>query len=236
MIPSRTWFPTNLQDRVAWYENFNTQIQIVGTSLGLTASDMLVVTSDNTAMKAIGEVTVELEAYKEAVRQYRILITEGNPNDPSPQFPALPTYTAPAGVGPGMFDRLVKLVDRIRVAQTYTPEVGALLGIIPKSTSAGGNTPEADLKPALKASESVMQYKFSTNVTRLGAPAFKIQVQKQGQSTWSDVAFATNNPCEVTITPTNPGEPERILVRALLMKDNSPVGQPSDPTYVTVNP
>ena len=66
-------------------------------------------------------------------------------------------------------------------------------------------------------------------------PGYKIQIQRNGQNTWQDVAFADSNPCEVTITPTTLGESERILVRAILIRKNEPVGEPSDPTYVTVN-
>ena len=39
----------------------------------------------------------------------------------------------------------------------------------------------------------------------------------------------------VTVTPTTPGQPERIQVRAILSKNNQDVGIPSDATYVTVN-
>ena len=46
----------------------------------------------------------------------------------------------------------------------------------------------------------------------------------------------TANPFVVTVSPTTPGSPERIYVRALLMKKNESVGIPSDPTYVTINP
>ena len=63
-----------------------------------------------------------------------------------------------------------------------------------------------------------------------------MQIQRKGSETWQDAAFATNNPVEVTITPTTAGQPERILVRAILLKNNEPVGQPSDPTFVTANP
>ena len=51
-----------------------------------------------------------------------------------------------------------------------------------------------------------------------------------------DIAFATNNPADVTVIPTTAGQPERILVRAIVLEKNEPVGIPSDPTFVTVNP
>lgn len=234
MIPSRTWFPGTLQDRAAWYDNFNTQVGGIGLTLGLTAGDITELGEDNGNIQAIASNTVGLEAYSDAMRQYRIIFTEGDIGDTIPDFPASPTFSVPTPSQPtGAFERLVKLVDRIRASAAYTDEIGALLGILPASTPV---TPVEDLKPVLKASESVQDYKFTINVTRLGMPGYKVQIQRKGASTWEDVAFATSNPCEVTVAPSNGGDSERILVRAQLIDKNSPVGIPSDPTFVTINP
>lgn len=124
-------------------------------------------------------------------------------------------------------------VTRIRVSPSYTNEIGALLGII---VSEPANIVEAELKPVIKASPSLNGFKFNVDVTRLGMTAFKVQIQRKGSDSWQDAAFATNSPVEVTVTPTSPGEPERIMVRAVLIQKNEPVGIPSDPTFVTVNP
>lgn len=97
MIPSRTWFPQSLQERAAWYDNFNTQIQTIGATLTLTAADLTAIAGDNVIFQAVANIAVELEAYKDAVRQYRIIITEGDIGDPTPAFPALPVYSSPAG-------------------------------------------------------------------------------------------------------------------------------------------
>src|SRR5439155_13744254 len=142
---------------------------------------------------------------------------------------------APAELPPtSIFQRLVELVDRIRATPAYTNEIGALLGIMP--TSSGGGTSAVDvLKPVINAGQSFGGYKFAANVTRLGMEASKIQISRNGDG-WADAAFATNNPCEVVVSPATPGQPERVLVRAVLLKKNLPVGEPSDPTYVTVNP
>ena len=127
------------------------------------------------------------------------------------RFRQLPGYGTPTGVPRGLFERLDSIVKRARVTPAYTEEIGALLGIIP--TSPSRPLPE-DLKPAIVASASFNDYKFDVNVTRLGMTAYKVQIQRSGASTWQDVAFATNNPSQVTVTPTTPGEPERVLVRA----------------------
>ena len=234
MIPSKSWFPLALQERAAWYENFAQNIATVGTSLGLTAADLSGVVADNQNIQFLATAAMTLQSYTEAVRQYRIIFTEGNIGNPTPAFPALDPLEVPNPAQPtGAYERLDNLVKRIRVAPAYTPEVGALLGIIPSSPAP---IPEPDMKPAIKASDSFGGYKFEVNVTRLGMTAFKVQVQKGSDPAWNDAGFATSNPAVLTITPTTPGQPERIMVRAILLKNNEPVGQPSDPTYVTVNP
>lgn len=240
MIPARSWFPARIQDRAAWFENFEKQFAIVGPSLGFTAAEITAVTNDNAVYQFLAETTTELDAFADAVRQYRFIITESPVGQPTPAFPANPTFTLPTPAVPtGIFERLVELVRRIRVAPAYTPEIGALLGIIPTE---GQTTPVEQIKPAISAGQSFGQYKFMLNVTRMGMDAFKVQIQRQGGSgqtgggTWQDAGVGTANPFEVTVTPTTIGQPERILVRAQLLKKNEPVGQPSDPTYVTINP
>ena len=184
-------------------------------------------------MESIAGTTLLLEAFAAAVPEFRISVTEGNVGDPQPVFPS-ESFAAPVNDVPaGMFQRLIELVERIRTAPAYTDEMGAALGIIPQPPPASN---PGDLKPVVKASESFSQYKFTVNVARLGMPQFKVQLQRNGAGTWQDVAFGTSNPIEVTVTPTTPGEPERVLVRAVLLQKNEPVGQPSDPTFVTVNP
>lgn len=233
MIPSRRWFPTTLQERAAWYDNFATQFNVLATQLGFTALDQSVVDADNDVMQFLASTALALDGYKEAVRQYRVIITEGNIGDPTPAFPANPAFSLPTSQPTGMFERLDNLVKRIRVSPSYTDEAGALLGIIPAPTP----TPVfEDLKPVIKASQSFENYSFDVNVTRLGMSAYKIQIQRQGENKWTDNGFAQGNPFTVTVTPTTAGQPERILVRAILLDKNTPVGMPSDPTYVTVNP
>jgi hypothetical protein len=232
MIPSRTWFPSSLQERAAWYNAFSTNLAAVSTSLGLTAADMTNVTQDTQNVTFLASAAMMIDAYTEAVRQYRIVFTEGSIGEPTPAFPTLEPLEVVNPLQPtGAFERLDNLVKRIRAAPTYTPEIGALLGIIPSTP-----TPPAELKPVIKASDSLGDYQYEVNVTRLGMPAFKVQIQRGGSMTWEDAGFATNNPATLSITPTTPDQPERIMVRAILLKNNEPIGVPSDPTYVTVNP
>jgi hypothetical protein len=132
-----------------------------------------------------------------------------------------------------MFQRIAEARERIQAHSTYTDEAGAAFQII-------GSTPaalvESELKPTITVFDSVGDYTFSADVSRMKQDAFKVQIQRQGEMTWNDGGFATRNPIVVTVAPTTPGQPERILVRAILLKNNQPVGIPSDPVYVTLNP
>ena len=232
MIPSNKWCPVRLQDRAAWYDNFNTHVQVIGSSLGLTPGVLTDLQADNDNMQFLANTATQLEAFTDAVREYRIIMTEGRIGDPTPPFPANPTFALPVAQPTGMFQRLVEAVNIIRASPAYTDEQGALLGIIPSKTDP---ISPGDLKPVIKATDALAPYTFTVNVTRLGQEAFKVQVSTNG-TTWSDAAFGTSNPVTVTITPLTAGEPQRVLVRAILLKKNEPVGEASDPTYVTVNP
>jgi hypothetical protein len=236
MIPSKNWFPGSMQERAAWFQNFATQFAAIAAALGFLPADVATVQDDNSVIQFLADAQMQFEAWADAFRQYRILITEGAIGVPTPDFPDNLAFALPNVVATGIYQRLIELVDRIRAATAYTDEIGALLGIIPSTSGPGSNIPTTELKPVIKVSQSLGDYKFDVNVTRLGQEAFKIQIQRSGESTWTDAAFATKNPCHVTATPTTPGQPERILVRAILLADNEPVGEPSDPTYVTLNP
>ena len=233
-IPSSAWFPQSLQDRAAWYLNFVDKFTPIGvTQLGFTAAEVTAFQEDQADLAAIAATQEALDTAAAAFRQFRISVTEDAIGTPQPAFPSL-TWTAPAnGVPAGMFQRLIAAVDRIRSSPNYTDELGANLGIKPKERI---SEPESTLKPSIKVAAAEFGYKFTANVGRLGQPAVKLQLQREGSADWTDAVVSTTSPLEYTVVPTTPGQPERILVRAILYKGTDAVGLPSDPTYVTVNP
>lgn len=233
MIPSRRWFPGTLAERAAWFANFSSQFSTLATTLGFVAAEVTAVTADNAMMQFLNQATVEIDAYKEAVRQFRIGITEGNTGAANSQFPANPDLTPPASVPTGIFERLDDLVKRIRVAPSFTDEIGALLGILASHSEAPA---PATLKPIIKATDAFSGYTFTLNVTKMGMDSFKVQIRRMDSDSWHEAGFGTTSPMNVTVKPTAPGQPERIQIRAQLMKKNQPVGEPSDAVYVTVNP
>ena len=234
MIPSHKWFPRILAERAAWYENFANQFADVAVSLDFTANDVNSVNNDNDVFQFLADATVEIDAYKKAIGQYRTIITEGDIGDPNPQFPANPALTLPASVDTGIFERLIKLVERIRAAPNYTDQIGALLGILP---TASGSIVEGEVKPTIQTFAAQTGYQFSVVVTGRGeSDMWDVLILKKGAGSWQSVKTAVGKSVDVVITPTTAGEAEQIQVRVQLKKNNQNYGQPSDMVYVTVNP
>ena len=233
MIPNPNWFPTNMAARADWYVNFNKQFTILAADLGFTPADVAWVNDDNQVMQFLAAVAVEMEAFTEAVRQYRIIISEQKIGDITPDFPAMPNLTLPVVVATGMFERLALLVDRIRLSAAFTLEIGAMLDINPKKpVPPDPNT----LKPTIRISLTYENYKFDAIVPRLKMSGFQVQIRRMESEVWTNIGFGTSSPLQVTVQPTTQGQPERLQVRAILYKNNEPVGQPSDPVYVVVIP
>lgn len=235
-IPSRTYVPAGLQERAGWYENFTLQFAVVATALGFLPAEVIVVQNDNMCFQSLASGKIALDAFVEAVTLYRRNVTEGNIGDPTPVFPAAPTITPDELPPTGIFQRLIELVARIRAAPGYTPEIGALLGIIPSASGSGegsGGTDD-DLKPVLKASTmpgNVVQVKF----TRGQTDGIDVEIKIDNDATWADGGRFFKSPAVLNI-PNGTGLPHSVLIRARYLEGNDPVGQNSDTINVVTTP
>lgn len=231
MIPSQTWFPTNLQERAAWYENFDDNIQLIGAGLGLTVPELASIASDNDVMQFLAETDVTVTAYTDAIRNYRKTITEGDIGDAVPDFPADIALTLPSVIPTGMFERLDNFVKRIRVSPKYTPETGALLGIIPNAPikeEVGSTVPTitATVDPGNQVNVKFVRgdsngIYIDTNVDNGG---------------WHFTDKAVKSPATFDV-PSNPANtPRGVQIRARFLLGNDPVGDWSDIVTVQTIP
>ena len=234
MIPSRRWFPGNFSARADWFDNFYTQFAAVAASLGFDADDITAVRNDNQVMQFLADVFTQAKAFDDAARQYRKIITEDDTGKPTPEFPANPAFALPVVVPTGIYERLDKLVDRIKVTPNYTDETGALLGIIPTQE---GDVPELDVKPTIKAFSAAMGHHFSLVVEgREKATTWNALIKRDGSDKWELAKTASGKSVDITVELIAAGKPEQIQVIVQLQKSNADYGQPSDPVYVTLNP
>jgi len=233
MIPNQSWFPTNLQDRAAWYVNFKNQFSAVAASLDLD-DYVTPVGNDNLVFQFVADIHNQIKAFDDAVRQYRKIITEDNIGKPTPDFPPMPAFSLPAVIPTGLFERLNKLRTKIMAADNYTDEIGALLGILSKSSD---SIAPSEVKPSIQTFAAESGYRFSVVVAGRGeSDMWDVLILKKGAVTWQSVKTAVGKSVDVVITPTTAGEAEQVQVRVQLKKANQNYEQPSDIVYVTVNP
>jgi hypothetical protein len=231
MIPSSKWFPSSLQDRAAWFENFSAQFADVAVLLGFVASDVTAVTADNAAMQLMAGAAVTLDAHADAIRQFRIVLTEGNIGDPTPLWPNDMAFGDPVTPATGIFERLDNLVKRIRVAPSYTAEIGGLLGIIPKK---GDDLVADELKPSLKAAAmpgNVVQVDFVRGKT----DGVQIETLIDGNGGWTSSGKFFKSPAVLNI-PDGTGNPHAVQIRARYVMGNDAVGLNSDIIQVVTTP
>ena len=96
MTPSHKWFPTNLAEQFDWYENFNSQMQTIGNTLGFTAGELTAIANDATWMQFLSQTNISVDVYSDAVRQFRKTLTTADIGDPTPVWPTSIDPTPPA--------------------------------------------------------------------------------------------------------------------------------------------
>jgi hypothetical protein len=147
-----SYLPGTDADRVIWFYNFSTKIGTYATSLGISTVEVTSVHNDAAFFQFIENM---VEVYKQAVNNvvgYKNLVKHAIGQQHLGAIPTLPTLgTPPAAITEGAFDRVQKLVTRIKASVNYTDSLGADLGIIAPSSLIDPNTLQPVLKVRLEA-------------------------------------------------------------------------------------
>ncbi|MFN6962218.1 MAG: hypothetical protein ACK4S4_00460 [Pyrinomonadaceae bacterium] len=235
MRPDQRWFPTSRTERAAWFQNFANEFARVAIDLGFTQADIDAVNADNDVIQYLQRQLISVKAYLTALQTFDREITHGKRSDAVRPVPELPPMPVPAVATAGIFERLERLVRRIRTMPKYTHATGALLGIIPRKPDAAAMLPERPKNFVAKPLPA--GYGFKVSVSRLGYPSFIIEIRRQGEAEWTYLATCVGtNSIRCSVEPLAPGKPELIHVRTRMCKGNDPVGQYSDAQVLTLTP
>ena len=146
------YMPNGDNDRGIWTNNFKTKIGTHATTLGITAAEVTNIQKDADMYLYIINM---LEAYKQTVNNitsYKNLLKHAVGQQHLGAIPSAPVLTtAPAMVTEGVFDRISKLVKRIKAHVNYTDAIGNDLGIIAPTQTIDVNSMQPDLKVILDA-------------------------------------------------------------------------------------
>lgn len=233
IIPSKSFFPTTLLERVAWFANFNTHAQAEGLQYGLVQADLDQIKDDNDMMQFIGTSFVDLDAFSQGWTAFRNILMTGTIGEPTPNTPMTPSLSPPTIPPTGIFQRLNQYRDIVRASLTYTKEVGETWGIEP-------STPEpispSLVKPDIQLFGAANNHHFSIVVTGRGeAVMWDVYILRKGGN-WEKHETCQGKSADISVALTSPGDAEQIQVRIQLRKNNADYGQVSEPAYVTLNP
>lgn len=207
-------------------------MQAVGATLGFSPTELSALTADQQVIEFLGITMPKLDAYSQSVRDFKDEWTQGDVGDPASTFPADVSFTPPSPIPPtGCYERLDRMVKRIRAAPAYNEETGSLLGIIPQK---GSDLVESEMKPVLKASAmpgSVVEVAF----TRGKSDGIVIETRVDNAVSWSSAGNYFKSPASVNI-PDGTGLPHSVQVRARYIIGNEPVGLNSDTVNVVTTP
>lgn len=233
MRPDQRWFPTNRVSRAAWFENFTVQFAAVAPTLGFTQSEVDAVAADNAVVQFAASAINLLGSQMTGARAFERSILLGDNNGAQPHFPEYAVPAPPPMVNAGIFERLERLVRRIRVAAGYNPSVGALLGII-RTTNRIAD-PQSYV-PTLKVTPDAGPYTFNVRCPIKSFNGFIVSYRRNPEASWQTTNTYFRSPAAVSIVPTQPGIAEQLSVRVRMVKGNDPVSEYSQSAVVTVNP
>lgn len=201
--------------------------------VGATDVDIEAVTFGADNLQYLKDIFDLYEADKKTVAQIKRTVHDGDPDSVIAAFGGFPAFAPPHPLVAGLEALAQKRNRRFKAADGYTREIGIALGIEGDSQKVVPDT----VKPTFEAHPAQMGYEAALVIFNRGdSNMWKALGQKANAAKWFELTSGTGKSGNVTIEPTTPNQPERILVMIQLYKNNEPYGQPSDPQYVTFNP
>ncbi len=204
-------------------------------AVGATAADITAVADALANLEYIRDYSDLIDANKKTVFQIKALVFNGDPDETVPVFPVFPAGDFPATILAGELDRANLRNRRFKLGPGYSEEIGTALGI--ESSGSGSIPVGVVIKPTVEATAAQSGAMFACIVSdRADSDSWRVEILRTGGSVWQNVGSFTGKSADVTITLTNPTQPEQIQVRVQLKKSNQNYGLVSDAVYVTVNP
>ena len=224
------YWPTSIAEQLILMANFLVKIPVYGATVGLTPAQVTAAEALCEAFIGAVQSTEQSKTTMQAMTQWRDGILYGEESSSAtPQAPVFPVVGATL-YPEGVVKRFMKLRDQIVAAPGFTTAIGEDLGVIGAETSKPA--PESVI-PVLKA-ETSTGYWVNLAGSMQGMDALKVEYSRNG-SDFTTVAFLTNTPQGIQITPQTPNQPEKGFIRAKFIKKSEEVGQYSANYPVTLS-
>jgi hypothetical protein len=228
------WFPKTKPKQLIMFTNVKAKIGGYQATLPLTAAKVDRIMLICETFIAVCNYVEQTRATLKNLTEWQNLIFTaegGTPGAVAPKAPTFNTVTLPDDAFVGIFAEFRRLRDDIVNADNYTHGIGEDLMIVaPEGEDLNLNELQASARLTALAG-----YKVRAEGSLQGMDAIRFDYQRKGASAWTPVAFLTKLPAEFTIAPHAPGEPETGVIRVVLLKENTEVGQFSPQYPITVS-
>ena len=201
--------------------------------VGATAQDITDVTEMHNNLVGIDNHSDLTNSNKEATTAVKTAVYVGTVGDPVANPPTTPAFVFATTPLSGGREITMNRNKRFMLGPAYSVEIGEALMIEAPASQA---VVPAEAKPQLNLFGAATNHHFSCVVEkRADSDMWQLWIQRKGGN-WELEGTYNGKSVDVSLSLTTPGEPEQILARVQLRKNNADYGQVSEPAYVTLNP
>ena len=130
------YIPSSDADKGIWLNNFTTKMSLYAAQLGVTPAELTALQKDNTAFQYIINTMESYRQYVLNLAGYKNMMKHASSSQHIGNLPVMPTLpAAPPMVTEGIFDRVSKMVTRIKASLNYSDNIGSDLGVIAPSST-----------------------------------------------------------------------------------------------------
>jgi hypothetical protein len=125
------FWPVSDSDLAVWTNNFSNKLGTYAALTGITSDEVTSVQNDAAIFQYVINMQEVFKQTTHNIIEYKNLLKHVVGQQHLGVLPVMPVLgNAPATVAEGMFDRLAKLIQRIKASVNYTNNMGQDLGII----------------------------------------------------------------------------------------------------------
>ncbi|MES2512860.1 MAG: hypothetical protein V4580_01895 [Bacteroidota bacterium] len=130
-MSNMTYIPSTDAEKGIWLANFTLKLQLYAIVLGITTAELAAIQKDNAMYQYVINLIEAFRQNLSSLTGYKNMLKHAVGQQHIGAVPVLPTMpTAPVAVAEGVFDRIPKLVARMKNSSNYNETIGSDLGII----------------------------------------------------------------------------------------------------------
>lgn len=229
-MAKKFWWPTSLADQLVLVQNFQNKIDGYAVPLGLTPAQVSAAQDLCDAFITAYTFHESSKGTMQSVTVWRDLVFYGEPTGDPAGFPPVFAVAGNPTVPRGVVTQFFELRELIVALPGYTETIGEDLGLIgPEKSDVIPELLAPELKPSVASG-----YTVNLKGSMQGMTGMRVEYRR-ASGDFTPVAFLTNLPGSVQISPAAPGQPESGEIRAVFIRKNAEFGNWSPNYPVTVS-